>query len=204
MGGAGPLGSAYASERNGTVSTFSRMGYGFVVRLPDPQPRRALTTASSPTRTTSTCSNPAAASARASSSPASGSGSANEARPPADSTRASSVRRRPECPVVRGDPPDGGSHGTVGERQDGRLANEVRHPAHSRGMRLHEQLLELVHLRPDDVDPAVADPLVRSQRERPAAQDEDVLLRLQLDCVEQRLLHVRGAHSLLSLGSWPK
>src|SRR6185312_77995 len=99
MGGAGPLGSAYAFERNGTVSTFSRMGYEFVVRLPHPQARRALTTASSPMRTTSTCSNPAAASARASSSPASASGSANAARPPADSTRASSSAAAPSAPL---------------------------------------------------------------------------------------------------------
>ena len=56
-GGRGPLGSAYAPERNGIVSTFSRMGYGFAVRFPHPQP--AAHNASSSTGSTSTCSPPA-------------------------------------------------------------------------------------------------------------------------------------------------
>jgi hypothetical protein len=38
MGGAGPLGSAYAPGDDGTVEAFSQMGYGFVVRLLHPQP----------------------------------------------------------------------------------------------------------------------------------------------------------------------
>ena len=65
-------------------------------------------------------------------------------------------------------------------------------------MRLLQELLELVDLRPHDVDPAVADPLVRVQRERPAAQHEDVLLSLQAHSIEQRQLHLGRAHR------WPK
>ena len=194
MGGAGPLGSAYAPERNGILSTLSRMGYEFAVRLPHPQPRRPLTTASWPTCAASTCSKPAAASARANSSPAAASGSANDARPPGDSTRASSSTADTSAPVVRGDPADGRRDGVIRERQHGRLTDEVRHPARAHGMCLAEQLLELVHLRPDDVDPAVPHALVRSQRQRLAVEHEHVVIRLQARGVEQRLLHFVDAH----------
>ena len=82
----------------------------------------------------------------------------------------------------------------VREREHRRLPHEIRHSARPHGMCLSQQLLELVDLRPDDVDPPVAHPLVRSERERTAPEDEDVFRRLQLNGIEQRLLHVRAAH----------
>jgi hypothetical protein len=48
MGGAGPLGSAYAPGCDDFVEALARMRYGFVVRLQAPQSSRALTTVSSP------------------------------------------------------------------------------------------------------------------------------------------------------------
>src|SRR4051812_44022379 len=96
-------------------------------------------------------------------------------------------RCRLECSAVRGDPPDEGGHGTVREREHRRLAHEVREPPRPHGMGLSEQLLELVHLRPDDVDPPVAHALVRSERQRTASQDQHVLPRLQVNGIEHRL-----------------
>ena len=67
-------------------------------------------------------------------------------------------------------------------------------------MRFPEQLLELVDLRPHDVDPAVADPFVRSKRERAAPEHEHILRRLQARGVEQRLFQAGATHRWMSLG----
>ncbi len=59
-------------------------------------------------------------------------------------------------------------------------------------MCLPEQLLELVHLRPDDVDPTVAHAPVRSQGKRPAAEHEHVIVRPETRSVEQGHVHFAG------------
>src|SRR6478609_4610472 len=74
------------------------MRYRFVVRLLHPQPRRPLTTVLGPTSTTSTSSNPTTSSECASSFHTSGSGSANAAHPPVDSTRATSSAAATSAP----------------------------------------------------------------------------------------------------------
>src|SRR3954453_7271528 len=87
-GGHGSPGVTVRGEAQRNRVDFVAHGYEFVVALQRPQPSLPLTTASSPLSSTSICANPTAESARTSSSPAAESGSANEVRPPAASTRA--------------------------------------------------------------------------------------------------------------------
>ena len=52
----------------------------------------------------------------------------------------------------------------------------------------------LVDLRPDDVDPAVADEFVRGEGERTGSEHEHVLRGLQPDSVDEGLLNLASAH----------
>ena len=141
-----------------------------------------------PCRTTSTCSNPAASSAAALL-PRPGVRLGERGPPPADEHPRELLRRRRRVPRR---PWRSSRRPPRPHRRAAAAPASRRRDTRPRSLRPRAPRRAVPRARPPathDVDPAVADPLLRAERERPAAQDEHVLVRLEPRGVEQRLLH---------------